>query len=382
MAEVLDICECERRPLRGALTGAGPFSRALLLEGGQAVHALPLLWPVNRPEIEAHHSGLIGLAPDVELHVAADALVGGPGAHVRRGNAYLWAAGACPGYVRHWMRVDWSAEWWAFEPTGEAIRAERVFCVLHYNLIYGHWLTEMLPKLFVIARLREQGVSAPIAWPSTAPAYLQAIVNEVLPGQELLVYDPASAHIAADRVLLPGMMQQHYLFHPGLLEDLERLTGGASVQTGPPTIFVSRSALPTPSAFRTLTNAAEVESLALDLGLVVVHPEQLPWREQVGLFAGAELIVGEFGSGLHNAIFSPAGTRVVALNWINEVQSRIAAFRGHDLGYILDPDGEPRIFSPEPNHRGFRIDPDEFARRVSPLVPARRSPGWRRAGLR
>lgn len=366
MAEVLDI-QGERLPLEAALAEPRAFARALLLEGGQPVLGRPMLWPSERPEIRAHHQGELGRAPDVELHVVADGLVGGRGSHVRRGDAYLWAAGAMPGYVRHWMRVDWGAEHWAFGG-GDLVRAERVFSVLHFNLVYGHWLTEMLPKLFVIARLAELGVRAPIAWPTTAPAYMRAIVEALLPDQALLSYDPTTAYIAADQVLLPGMMQDHYLFHPGLLDDLEGLSASAAPQSPPGRLFISRSALPQPSAFRTLTNAEEIETIAVGLGLTVVRPERLSWADQVRLFSGAELIVGEFGSGLHNALFAPEGARVVALNWINEVQSRIAAFRSHDLGYILDSDGAPRVFSPEPNLQGFRIDPADFRRRVEPLL--------------
>lgn len=380
MVEVVDISECPRLPLGEALALSDGAARVLLLEGGGSVSARPMLWPAGGPEILDHHRGELGRAPDVELHVVADGAVGGLGAHVRRNGAYLWAPNLWPGYVGHWMRADWDVPTWAFDD-GDPIRTERVFSILHFNLIYGHWLTEMLPKLFVIGRLKERGVDAPIAWPSTAPAYMRAAVEELLPGQELLVYEPGRSYVAADRVLLPSMMQQSYLFHPALLGDFQQLTPGAP--PGPSALFVSRSALLRGSAFRTLVNASEIEALAVELGLTVIHPERIPWREQVALFSGAELVVGEFGSGLHNALFSPEGTRVVALNWINEVQSRIAAFRGHDLGFILDPDGEPRVFSPEPNHRGFRIDPGEFRRRVEPLVPqAARGAGPRRSAIR
>ena len=79
-------------------------------------------------------------------------------------------------------------------------------------------------------------------------------------------------------------------------------------------------------------------------GLTVVRPEELPWIEQVRLFASAHLIVGEYGSGMHNALFSPAGAKVVCLNVVNELQARIGNAFGHDVGYLLDPDGAPRLF--------------------------------------
>lgn len=366
MVDVLDITASPILPLDAALKAAEQVGRAIVLHGGHPIASRPLLWPCTSA-VEAFHDGA-WTAPDVELHVARDAVIGGPGAHVRLADLYLWAAGAGPNYLRHWMAEGMNPEWWAFEPS-QPIKAKRVFAVLHFNLIYGHWLTEMMPKLFLIARLARHGITAPIAWPVTAPAYMRAIVEAVLPGQPLLEYDPRREHIAAERVLMPGMMHREYVFHPALAEDLAAFAMHCGARGEPASaLFVSRGALDRPSAFRDMVNAREVEALAADLGLRIVHPEQLSWPEQVALFAGARLVVGEFGSGLHNALFSSAGTRVVALNWITEVQSRIAAFRGHDLGYLLDPDGRPRTFTIEPGMQPFHIDLRELRDRLEPLL--------------
>jgi O-antigen biosynthesis protein WbqL len=381
LVEVLDITASPLVPLKEVGRTAEPIARASVLQGGAPVVSRPLLWP-GVPMVETVHNGA-WTAPDVEVHVVRDAVVGGPGAHIRRGAAYVWASGAGPNYLRHWMAEGLSDEWWAFEP-GRPVPADRVWAVLHFNLIYGHWLIEMMPKLFLIARLRAHGITAPIAWPTTAPEYMRAIVEAVLPGQPLLEYDPRWEHIAAERVLMPGMMHREYVFHPALADDLNAfaVTCGAPHRPGA-SLFVSRSALGRPSTFRDMTNAQEVEALAAGLGLEVVHPEQLTWRDQVALFAGARLVVGEFGSGLHNALFSPAGTRVVALNWITEVQSRIATFRGHDLGYVMDPDGRPRAFRLEPGMQPFHIDLRELRDRLEPLLdkpPAAPAPGaWAQA---
>lgn len=377
MVDVLDISASPTIPLARVLNAEEAVARALVLQGGQPVESRPLLWP-STPALESVHNGA-WTAPDVELHVARNALVGGPGAHVRLDDRYLWAAGAAPGYLRHWMTESLNPEWWDFEPA-QPIVAERVFAVLHFNLVYGHWLTEMMPKLFLIARLAEHGITAPIAWPATAPAYMRAMIEAVLPGQPLLGYDPRSEHIAAERVLMPGMMHREYIFHPALAENLTAFAarcGAPEDRAG--RLFVSRAALESPSAFRSLVNAREVEALAVELGLQVVHPERLAWEEQVALFGGARLLVGEFGSGLHNALFSPAGTQVVALNWITEVQSRLAAFRGHDLGYLLDPDGRPRAYSIEASMQPFHIDLRDLRARLEPLLeePSTR----RRAGV-
>lgn len=70
-------------------------------------------------------------------------------------------------------------------------------------------------------------------------------------------------------------------------------------------------------------------------------PEILSFQEQIRLFAEAELVMGEFGSALHTAVFSPSSTAVVILanSLMNWTQSGISALRGQRVQYIR-PDTE------------------------------------------
>jgi O-antigen biosynthesis protein WbqL len=170
--------------------------------------------------------------------------------------------------------------------------------------------------------------------------------------------------------ILPSMQSVHYDYNPALSQDLDAFSGRLPLRRGwPDAVFVSRRALPRGS-YRHLSNAAALERTAEALGLSIVHPQHMNWYDQVSLFANCRLLAGEFGSGLHNAIFSPAGTRVVTLNWIVDVQSRIANFRQQQVGYILPSDGQPRGYSIEPTMTEvpYEIDVDEFAARLEPLV--------------
>ncbi len=55
-----------------------------------------------------------------------------------------------------------------------------------------------------------------------------------------------------------------------------------------------------------------IEALAA-LGFTAIQPEKLPFDEQAMLFANAEFIVSEFGSGMVNAIFSRPGTKLIEI---------------------------------------------------------------------
>ena len=87
--------------------------------------------------------------------------------------------------------------------------------------------------------------------------------------------------------------------------------------------------------------------MAAQSGFVVVHPETLPLADQLGLFAGAGCIVGEYGSGLHGSMFAAPGTLVCALraNAIHPgfLQSGLCQVMDQKVGYVFGPAGENDI---------------------------------------
>jgi O-antigen biosynthesis protein WbqL len=123
-----------------------------------------------------------------------------------------------------------------------------------------------------------------------------------------------------------------------------------------------------PSLYRQLSNQAEIECIAVSEGLELVKPETLPISEQIALFASADLLVGEFGSAMHNALFSRRGTRVFCLNWINGLQSRIAQLKQQRVGYLLPSDGVPVKYVEGASLKSYHIDPDQFRKCVRALL--------------
>ncbi len=365
MAKTSNVSDCDLLPWNEAFEGEREIVRARLFEGGATTPARPLLWPCALEEVEKPHR-TDDAAAEVDVYVVRDGLVGGKGAQPFKDGAYLHASGAYPGYVTFWADQDLTPEYWRFDPDRLKKKPiERGFALLHFNQIWGHWLTEMFPKLFAIQALAERGVRAPIVLPSTAPEYVFRIIDDVLPGQELVVFDPAQHYVAVEQLILPPMLQQWYVFHPFLGEALDAYAPSRKGSAKARRLFVSRAGMQTSYAYREMTNEAEIEAVAGALGFELVRPETLSWREQLAVFADAGIIAGEFGSGLHNALFAPHGAKVVALNWISDVQSRIANFRGQEIGYVLPDDGRPRGYGLEQPLQRFRIDPAEFRERLA-----------------
>lgn len=76
-------------------------------------------------------------------------------------------------------------------------------------------------------------------------------------------------------------------------------------------VYISRSALN--KRRRKVVNEVLIEEAFKAYGFVVVHPQTLSFREQLGLLAKTDILAGLDGSGLHNCVFMPKGGKVINL---------------------------------------------------------------------
>lgn len=367
MAGFVDLSAVDRVSMAEAFSGTHRAARVKLMGSSGPIAPRPMLWPCAGDLLNAMHDleGLV--APEIDLLVAHRVVAGGSGAHLKLDEQLVYAEGSYPFYIRHWYEHDITPDAWDFRARPR-IRLDRAFVISHFNFVWGHWLTEMYPKLFLIRALNRAGITAPIVLPITAPSYVARIVRQILPGQEIVTYDHRDEAVEIGTALLPHMLHKDYQFHDVLRWELEREVLAWPRAGGFDKVFVSRGGVRTPQTFREMENEAEIEAIAEDLGLTLLRPETLPWEEQAKIFSRARVVAGEFGSGLHNALLSPAGCQVVSLNWLVEVQSRIGNFRRHDVGYILPADGRARLHTIEPQTQPFTIDPAEFRTKLSLAV--------------
>jgi capsular polysaccharide biosynthesis protein len=242
--------------------------------------------------------------------------------------------------------------------------------VTHWNSnVYGHWLVEGMPKLLLLRQIAHHLPPLRIVLPTSLGAWVSAWIKEILPGAAIESYDDGRSYLHCRTLLVPTLLADpvHHLFHPELARLLATLEPPVRSHNGGRKLYVSRVAS---SLYRQLANQAEIEGIAVSEGLELVKPETLPICEQIALFASAELLVGEFGSAMHNALFSPRGTRVFCLNWINGVQSRIAQLKEQRVGYLLPSDGVPVKYVEGASRKSYHIDPHVFRECVRALLSA------------
>jgi O-antigen biosynthesis protein WbqL len=322
-----------------------------------------MMWSVS-DRVERAHSAVLA-APDLDLFVMKNSILGGRGSAVQVDGRYVWSRSLYPTYIYNYYNDNTSADRWGFDSSLKPIRVKDAFCVMHFNYGYGHWLTEIFPKLFVVKALRALGIRAPIAWPKTAHAHLLRRSASFLANDDFLIYDPSTEMVQAETLYMPGSGGHDHFFHPALSHWFSSCAQVAAIENVHRKIYVSRSKLNYNYGFRKLENAGELEGVAGEFGVELYYPEQDDPQTQINVFAAASLVVGEYGSGIHNAIFSNEGTKVIALNWINSVQSRIANLMGHRVGYILPPDGQPRLFRNDGAVETYTIDAHQLRNRLA-----------------
>jgi|GEM_PF-2712299 len=253
----------------------------------------------------------------------------------------------------------------------------------HWNSdVYGHWLLEGLPKLLLLRRLghllADFRIIAPFPLPplanrflsvlrgrppSNATSYVQRWVDIALPGAAIETYDPRSEYLHCEALVSPTTLfsSPTFHFHPELATLLDELP--VTPARKELRLYITRKRA---SHYREMENVTEIEAIAAAHGLTVIAPETLPLSEQIRMFAGARLIVGEFGSAMHNALFSPRGSTVFCLNWINALQSRIAQLKEQRIGYLLPDNGAVKHVLGA-GKASYRIDPIVFRRCLAQL---------------
>lgn len=338
------------------------------LAGTPPLGQLPLLWREGLPAsvIAAHEQS--GEA-DLAAYSIPDAILIDRGWVVANGSP-LYAPDLLPVYVRYYLRHGWTSP--NLSPDGrERIAIERCWSIWHFNCAtYGHWLLEGLPKLLTIRlclaahpTLRD----VPVALPSNVVASVRQAIELLVPELATLYYDPDRQYIAAERMLLPTWGPD-YFYHPAISELLDDVVARVSASARSDRIFVSRR---NHSGDRVLRNADALARVAEKQGFAIVHPDEYAFSDQVAIFAGARAVVGEFSSALHNTIFSRRGAGVLALNWVNPLQSRIGRLRGLRIGYLLGTDGLPVPYRRERSEPlSYDICERTFAERTEQLLHA------------
>jgi capsular polysaccharide biosynthesis protein len=75
-----------------------------------------------------------------------------------------------------------------------------------------------------------------------------------------------------------------------------------------------------------------------EYGIEIVEPHKYSQEEQIKLFSEASFVIGEYGSAMHNTLFSPPETKVIVLQSdapLSFIQAGIGAALNQPTGFVF-----------------------------------------------
>jgi capsular polysaccharide biosynthesis protein len=217
---------------------------------------------------------------------------------------------------------------------------------------YGHWIIDFLPRLAIARavlgeRFRELKfllLSDTPAWASTLLSHFFGITEA-----DCIRFEADRDEFYCPRVCYPTYAHSY----PFLLHSFLRQFYSAANQSRAACrrLCVIRR-LPGPDP-RPFARRAAFEDMAVQEGFELVDPHGLSIDEQAALFGEAAVVIGEYGSALHNSVFSPAGAVFGVLNAPGVEQTRLCAAFQQPIVYMPSSSTTGAWSLSEPQLRSF-----------------------------
>ncbi|WP_421737788.1 glycosyltransferase family 61 protein [Caulobacter sp.] len=218
---------------------------------------------------------------------------------------------------------------------------------------YGHFVLDALPSLLMLDEaglLDDAEILSPVLKPWQRDLLALAFPKRAI--REL------SAPVVRVESALYATSMNHFLHAPDatVARVAQRvLAASKPMGQGPRRVYLSRRW----QSMRVMVNERALEKALKQRGFVVVRPERLSARQQVELMRDAEVVVAPTGAAVANALFMPAGARMIEIQPENFTSRWAwAACRqvGVDWrGYVCDSPADARKAGLARLRRGFRF---------------------------
>jgi capsular polysaccharide biosynthesis protein len=283
---------------------------------------------------------------EVACYQLRDVVVSGEG-QIWLGRNLVAAPQIMPLYVNHILEIEAGGVEGLMHQRDQPLRSVSEPCLVaagHGPQVYGHFLIEVLFRILTAKLAMASGLPRhKVLIDKDAPDWFVDILRDNLDidHADLEFFEPASECVHLENALVPTRVLQEPGFHPlakDLMNELVRKLAGV-VGAGPDTprrVFINRHRYTNHSApHRICINEAELSAIAeARFGFTPVTIETLDWPDQIRLFRDARIVVGQAGSGLHNALFSSPGSRLGSIGFMNFVQTQIATLRDQEIAYL------------------------------------------------
>ena len=278
--------------------------------------------------------------------ILRDALVSGAG-HIWVKDRLLSCRQIMPDYVANLLELNSGGSHSLRQSREHPIRIVDEPCLIalgHGSQVYGHFLIEVMFRLLVARAAGELDLPKHrVLIDRNSPSWYIYLLTQYF-GYDLTdieFIEPESECVHLRNAIVSTLVHQSYGFHPvanDMLDDLKASVGVCTSADMPPRIFLARRNFKNPHApERICVNEEELIHIAQTKhGFAPVSTETMDWQDQIKLFSHAKIVVGQAGSGMHNALFCAPGSRVGSIGFMNQVQTNIAALRSQSISYLTE----------------------------------------------
>lgn len=240
---------------------------------------------------------------------------------------------------------------------------------------YAHWLTEVLPRIVLFCD-EEKFKHVPIVVNDGLHRNIMESLFLVTGTDRKIITLPIGRALKVTRLYCTSVTgyvpferrsdrftdHSHGMFSPPAFDKLRThlvaLGERNKDDVWPDKIFLRRN-----SDIRKVTNAADLEKIAVAKGFIIVEPEKLTFFQQVQLFSNAKIIIGSSGAAMASIVFSSPATKIIVL--IGKFQDtsywywqNMACTSGQSISYVM---GEVKNNDLAGIHADFMIDLDDFS---------------------
>lgn len=241
---------------------------------------------------------------------------------------------------------------------------------------YGHWLLDELPKLYYLSEYEntaKPGSKPKIIINSNPPDWMIDSIKHFGYGRDRIVIQDDRA-IKAEKLIIP--------IHDRKLSPIPfRWLRNKAVENVSPSennrrVFFSRQGLTSNKwsyETRKIKNFEEVKNVLDEFDFEVIRPEKLSIYEQIELLSDADLIVGIYGSALHNMIFSNNTNIIEILHpnhpfYANFVLSILSNNRYHKIKGDIARVDEYAVENSHPRDHPLSVSPQTLKTKIQQLV--------------
>jgi hypothetical protein len=172
---------------------------------------------------------------------------------------------------------------------------------------YGHFITECVGRLWYLGKNQNDYV---LYSESPRESIKEDFVDRFM---RIMNFDKHRFFYLQEPVFLEEVVIPYSAFildreafsvHRVLLESLARVVLQEDSTKSDQPLYLSRTNLNRKNALRLIENEINLETLLKENGFIVAHPQELTLEEQIRLINKHKVIVGVWGSSLHNIMFS------------------------------------------------------------------------------